>query len=151
MSANGSPPLRLSDDALLDLVQRQTLAFSGTWASDRRNGARVRNPVAGYDHLQTLCRGGTGFGIMALLAGAARSFLRRAAVLQRIRRIVAFLACTETYHGVFPHFLHGETGPTIPFSEMDDGGDLVEIAYLMGAALRAAIFLRPSSKRSEPS
>src|SRR3546814_19669388 len=68
---------------------------------------------------------------MALLAGAERGFLPRAEVLDRIRGIVAFLGRAETHHGVFPHFLHGGTGATIPFSPKDDGGDLVETSYLM--------------------
>ena len=49
-------------------------------------------------------------------------------------------ARAETYHGVFPHFLHSEAGPTFPFSEMDDGGDLVETAYLMVGLLCARQF-----------
>src|SRR3546814_4328095 len=68
---------------------------------------------------------------MALLAAAERGFLPRAEILDRIQGIVAFLGRAETHHGVFPHFLHGGTGATIPFSPKDDGGDLVETSYLM--------------------
>jgi hypothetical protein len=133
-----SIPERLSDDALLDLTQRQTLAYFWDFAHPASGMARERsNPVAGYDYLQTVCSGGTGFGVMALIAGAERGLLPRAAVLERVATVVAFLSRAETYHGVFPHFLHGETGATIPFSAMDDGGDLVETAYLMVGLLCA--------------
>jgi hypothetical protein len=136
-----SIPERLSDDALLDLTQRQTLAYFWDFAHPASGMARERsNPVAGYDYLQTVCSGGTGFGVMALIAGAERGLLPRAAVLERVATVVAFLSRAETYHGVFPHFLHGETGPTIPSSEMDDGGDLVETAYLMVGLLCARQF-----------
>lgn len=127
-----------SDEALLDLVQRQTLTYFWDFGHPASGMARERsNPIADYDYRDTVCSGGTGFGVMAMLAGAARGFLARAAVLDRILRIVAFLGRAETYHGVFPHFLHGATGETIPFSAKDDGGDLVETAYLMTGLLCA--------------
>ena len=34
------------------------------------------------------------------------------------------------YHGVFPHFINGRSGATIPFRRKDDGGDLVETSFL---------------------
>ncbi|HEX5212203.1 MAG TPA: glucoamylase family protein [Pseudolabrys sp.] len=134
-SASTAP---LSDDALLDLIQRRTLAYFWDFAHPASGMARERsNPVAGYDYRDTVCSGGTGFGIMALITGAERGFLPRAAVLERIAATVAFLGRAPSYRGVFPHFLHGETGATIPFSEKDDGGDLVETSFLMTGLLCA--------------
>jgi hypothetical protein len=128
----------LAHDVLLDTVQRQTLAYFWEFAHPVSGMARERsNPAAGYDYLETTCSGGTGFGIMALLAGAARGFLPRGAVLDRIRRIVDHLTRAETHHGVFPHFVDGTTGATIPFSPKDDGGDLVETSFLMMGLLCA--------------
>jgi len=125
-------PMGLADAELLDLVQRQTLKYFWDFAHPASGMARERsNEVRWYDYRDTIATGGTGFGLMALLAGAERGFLPRAEVLDRIRRIVAFLGSAETHRGVFPHFLHGGTGATIPFSEKDDGGDLVETSYLM--------------------
>ncbi len=142
-------PLRLSDDALLDLVQRQTLTYFWDFAHPTSGMARDRsNPVAGYDYLETVCSGGTGFGIMALLAGAGRGFLPRASVLERIARIVAFLGRAETYHGVFPHFMNGTTGRALTFSAKDDGGDLVETSFLMMGLLCARQFFS-GADRSE--
>ncbi|HEU5480599.1 MAG TPA: hypothetical protein VFU90_12225, partial [Candidatus Tumulicola sp.] len=70
--AQSSDTQRLSDDALLDRVQRQTLKYFWEFAHPASGMARERsNPVAGYDYLETVCSGGTGFGIMALIAGAA--------------------------------------------------------------------------------
>jgi hypothetical protein len=128
----------LADDALLDLVQRQTLGYFWDFAHPVSGLARERsNPVAGYDYRETVTSGGSGFGVMALLAGADRGFLPRSAVLERIARMVEFLGRAERHHGVFPHFLHGATGATIPFSEQDDGGDLVETAFLIAGLLCA--------------
>jgi len=55
----------------------------------------------------------------------------------RLLTSVRFLAKASSYHGVFPHFLNGETGRTIPFSRKDDGGDLVETSFLIMGLLCA--------------
>jgi len=139
-----------TDENLLDKVQRSTLAYFWDFAHPTSGMARERsNPVDGYDYLQTVCSGGTGFGILALIAGIERGFLTRAEGLERVQHIVAFLAKAETYRGVFPHFLHGETGETIPFSEKDDGGDLVETAYLMAGLLCARQFFATPAPRED--
>jgi hypothetical protein len=38
---------------------------------------------------------------------------------------------------IFPHWLNGATGKTIPFSRKDDGGDLVESSFLFQGLLTA--------------
>ena len=48
-----------------------------------------------------------------------------------------FLLKADSYHGVWPHFLNGDTGRTIPFSRKDDGGDLVETSFLIAGLLCA--------------
>jgi hypothetical protein len=132
-------PTDLSDDELLDRVQRQTLRYFWDFAHPDCGMARERsNVVAGsrYD-LDCVTTGGTGFGIMALIAGADRGFLPRDAVRAHIEKIADFLSAADRHHGVFPHFLHGRTGKTIPFSDKDDGGDLVETSFLMMGLLTA--------------
>lgn len=128
----------LSDDALLDRVQRQTLRYFWDFGHPDSGLARERsNPVSGYDFRNTVTTGGTGFGIMAMLVAAERGFLSRSDVRARLRRITDSLASADRYHGVFPHFLHGGTGKTIPFSPKDDGGDLVETSFLIAGLLCA--------------
>lgn len=136
----------LTDDALLDLVQRQTLRYFWDFGHPVSGMARERsNPVAGYDYLDTVTTGGTGFGLMAMLAGASRGFIPHRDVLSRVTQIVDFLTRVERYHGVFPHFLHGATGATIPFSRRDDGGDLVETAFLIAGLLCARQYFGATS------
>ena len=128
----------LADEALLDRVQAETLRYFTDFAHPVSGMARERsNPVSGYDYLATVTTGGTGFGVMALLAGAARGFLPPQEVRARVGRIVDFLCRAARFHGVFPHFLDGDSGRAIPFSERDDGGDLVETAFLMMGLLAA--------------
>ncbi|MGN6572256.1 MAG: glucoamylase family protein [Pseudolabrys sp.] len=128
----------ISDDALLDRVQRETLRYFWDFGHPVSGMARERsNAVPGYGYMDTVTTGGTGFGIMAMIAGAERGFLTRADVRARVTKIVAFLESAERFHGVFPHFLHGGTGKTIPFSPKDDGGDLVETSFLVAGLLCA--------------
>ena len=134
----------LSDDALLDRVQRQTLRYFWDFGHPVSGMARERsNAVPGYDFRDTVTTGGTGFGIMAMIAGAARGFLPRDEVRKRVARIVDFLAHAERHHGVLPHFLHGASGTTIPFSPQGrrrrSGRDRVPDR---GVAVRAPIFFR---------
>src|SRR5690606_20605027 len=50
------------------------------------------------------------------------------------------------YHGAFAHWLNGDTGLTIPFSEKDNGADLVETSFLMMGLLTARqYFNQPAS------
>jgi hypothetical protein len=53
-------------------------------------------------------------------------------------QILRFLARADRFHGVWPHFLDGRTGRVAPyFGKYDDGGDLVETAFLMQGLLVA--------------
>ncbi len=126
-----------SDNQLLDAVQRQTLRYFWDFAHPASGLARERSNVAfDYGH-ETVTSGGSGFGIMAIVAGVERGWIPRAEAAQRLLHTVRFLAKANAYHGVFPHFMNGETGRTIPFSRKDDGGDIVETSFLMMGLLTA--------------
>jgi beta-glucosidase len=125
--------LGLSDEALLDLVQRQTLRYFWEYGHPVSGLARERT----LRRFDTVTTGGSGFGIMAMLAGAERGWLPRAQVLERIQKIVDFLYDSPKYRGAFPHWLNGASGATLPFSKFDDGGDLVETSFLMMGMLCA--------------
>ena len=81
--------------------------------------------------------GGSGFGIMAIIAGIERNYVTRAEGFARMEKIVSFLERADKFHGAFPHWWDGETGKIKPFSPKDDGGDLVETAFLVQGLLAA--------------
>ena len=136
---------RISDSALLDLVQRQT--FQYFWDFGHPSSGMTRERTTSGDLVTT---GGTGFGIMAILTGIQRNFISRTDGLTRIQTIVNFLATqAHRYHGAFPHWLNGATGATIPFSTQDDGADLVETAYLVQGLLTARQFFNDTNNASE--
>lgn len=127
----------LSDNALLDLVQQTT--FKYFWDFGHPTSGLARERSNGDNNIVTT--GGSGFGIMAIVAGISRNFITRAQGLARIQTIVAFLKNTaQTFHGAFPHWLNGTTGAVIPFSTKDNGADLVETSYLMEGLLTARQF-----------
>src|SRR5208283_5145574 len=82
--------------------------------------------------------GASGFGIMALIAGTERHFITREQCAERLLKITRFLRKADRFHGVWPHFLNGTTGRVVPyFGKYDDGGDLVETAFLIQGLLVA--------------
>jgi hypothetical protein len=124
---------RISDSALLTLVQQQTFKYFWDFGHPVSGMARERNSSG------DICTtGGTGFGIMSILVGINRNFISRSDGLIRIQKIVSFYKnkCTA-YHGAFAHWINGSTGATVPFSEKDDGADLVETSFLMQGLLCA--------------
>ena len=117
----------ITDDALLTLVQQQTFKYFWDFAHPVSGLARERNSSG-----ETVTSGGSGFGIMAIPVAINRSFITRAQGLTRMQTIVGFLKNTaQRFHGAFPHWLNGTTGAVIPFSQKDNGADLVETSYLM--------------------
>jgi hypothetical protein len=130
-------PKNLSDTALLELVQKQTFRYFWEFGHPVSGMARERSNVA-YDYgAEVVTTGGTGFGIMGMVVAAERHWVPRDSVVARLLKMVKFLSKADSYHGVFPHWLNGATGKTIPFSRKDDGGDLVETSYLFEGLLCA--------------
>lgn len=123
----------LSDDALLDKIQQQTLKYFWDFGHPVSGLSRERNTSG-----ETVTSGGSGFGIMAILAGINRNFITRSEGLTRLQTITGFLKNTaQKFHGAFPHWLNGSTGVVIPFSTKDNGADLVETSYLLQGLLCA--------------
>ena len=131
---------RISDSALLTLVEQQTFKYFYDFGHPISGMARERNSDA-----QTVTTGGSGFGVMALIVGAQRNFITRAQALSRIDTIVNFLTNkAQRYHGAFPHWMDGSTGATIPFNTNDNGADLVETSYMMQGLLTARQYFNSS-------
>ena len=136
----------LSDSALLDVVQKQTFRYFWDFAHPVSGMARERsNTDFNYGH-EVVTTGGTGFGIMAIIVATERGWISRDTAAKHLLKMVKFLLKANSYHGVFPHWLDGATGKTIPFSRKDDGADLVESAYLFQGLLCARQYFNGSSQ-----
>ena len=118
----------ITDAELLTKVQQQTFRYFWDFAHPISGLAREGSKHAA----NIVTSGGSGFGIMAILVAIERGFIIRSQGFQRMQTIVAFLKNTaQNFHGVYPHWLDGATGATIPFSTNDNGADLVETSFLM--------------------
>lgn len=139
-------PRDLSDSALLDLVQKQTFRYFWDFAHPVSGLSRERSNVSyGYGS-ETCTIGGTGFGVMGVIVAAERKWITRDTAAEFLLKMVNFLLKAESYHGVFPHWMNGETGKTIPFSRKDDGADLVETSYLFQGLLCARQYFNTSDR-----
>ncbi|AGA78739.1 glucoamylase family protein [Echinicola vietnamensis] len=126
----------LSEEALLTKVQHQTFRYFWDFAHPVSGLSRERNTSG-----NTVTIGGSGFGVMALIVGVERGFITRQEAITRWNKIVDFLASADRFHGVWPHWMNGETGKTIPFSTKDNGGDLVETAFMIQGLLTVKAYL----------
>ncbi|HUR31395.1 MAG TPA: glucoamylase family protein [Saprospiraceae bacterium] len=125
----------MSDDQFLDMVQRYTFRYFWEYAHPVSGMARER---LGSDDVVTT--GGSGFGVMSIIVGIHRGYITREEGVNRLLQIVSFLQFADKYHGAFPHWMYGNTGKTYPFSTFDNGGDLVETAFMMQGLLAARAY-----------
>ena len=132
----------ISDDELLTMLQEA--CFRYYWeATDLHRGPILEN-IPGDERI--VATGATGFGVMALIVGVDRHFITRDQGLERVGQIVEFFERAPRYHGVWSHFNDSNTGKTLPvFGMFDNGGDLVETAFLMEGLLAARQYFNGSS------
>jgi len=76
-----------------------------------------------------------------MIVAVERNWITRDAAITRWRTIVDFLKTADRFHGAWPHWTNGSSGRVIPFSEKDDGGDLVETAFLIQGLLTIRQYL----------
>lgn len=154
----------LGDSALLDLVQRQTFRYFWHYAHPVSGLARERDQAVRAEYYwdfineaedepnfskgsfgeEACAIGGSGFGILSTLVAVQRGWIGRDTALRRLVKMADFLIKADCYHGIYPHFMNGATGRTIPFGRLDDGADIVETSYLfMGLLCARAYFSGP--------
>jgi hypothetical protein len=79
-----------------------------------------------------------------------REFISREQGLDRLTMIVTFLEKAPRYHGVWSHFMDGNSGQTLPvFDRFDNGGDLVETAFLMEGLLSARQYFNRTTEHEK--
>lgn len=126
------PSLSPSDAQLLDKIQRRTFSYFWDFAHPDSGMARERSRS-----LDLVTSGGSGFGILAIFVATEREWISRDEALARMEKIVGFLEKADRFHGAWSHWLNGQSGEVKPFSEDDDGADLVETAFLVQGLLTA--------------
>lgn len=127
----------MNDDELLESVQEAAFRYFWDFAHPVSGLSRE-----GLTHERDICTiGGTGMGFMNIVVGVERGFISRAQGTGRVLKMLTFLdEKASRYHGAWSHWLNGSTGQTIPFGgsgSQDNGGDLVETAFLIEGMLTA--------------
>lgn len=133
----------LTDEELLTTIQRQTFKYFWDFGHPVSGLARERSTSQ-----DIVTMGGSGFGILAMIVGVERGFITLDEGISRWNTMVDFLLQADRFHGVFPHWMNGATGRVVPFSARDNGGDLVETAFLVQGLLTLRAYLlreRPSA------
>lgn len=159
----------LSDEALLETVQKQTFRFFWHGAHPVSGLALERSNTVLAQHYWDFINeawdepnfsttkfgpdagaiGGTGFGIMSTIVAVERGWIGRDTAVGRLIRIADFLINADCYHGIYPHFMNGRTGKTIPFDRLDDGADIVETSYLLMGFLCAREYFNSDKPREK--
>lgn len=136
-----------ADSILLNTVQRASMDYMWMGADPTSGLAYERIHLDndyGYNDPKVITTGGSGFGIAGLVVAMERGFISRQQGVERLQKIVSFLAKADRFHGAWPHWLHPD-GKVAPFSKNDDGGDLVESSFLMEGLLIARQYLDPNT------
>jgi hypothetical protein len=129
----------MSDDELLTMLQEE--CFRYYWEGAQPVAGTTLENIPGDDRI--VATGASGFGIMALIVGVDRGFITRPQGLDRMAKVLTFLEKAPRYHGVWSHFMDGTTGQSLPVFDMfDNGGDLVETAFLMEGLLAARQYFK---------
>jgi len=135
---------QLSDNELLDLVQKTTFKYFWDFANPASGMALERSNLEAYngEANNIVTSGGSGFGVMAIIVGVERNYVTREQAVDRLLKITNFLLSGDRFHGAFPHWYYGNTGKVRPFFATDDGGDIVETSYMIQGLLAARQYFK---------
>src|SRR5690606_1203351 len=127
----------LTNDELLNMVQRANIEYfidGAEFNSGMQLFRRSHNDAIVSSKL-------TGIGIMALISGVNQKIIPRSVLVDRLNKIVSFLASAESIHGAFPTLLDGRTGKGV-FPDPDNPiVDLDGTSYLIQGLLVAKQYL----------
>ncbi len=144
--------VELTENQLLDTIQYQTFNYFWDGAEPNSGMARERlhmDDVYPTSPKNTVTTGGTGFGLMAILVGVERGWITREQAFNRYTKIVNFLENADRFHGAWSHWIDGETGKVYPFGKKDNGGDLVETAFLIQGLLTVSEYFKDGNKQEQ--
>ena len=120
-----------TDAQLIDNLQMDALKYfwDYTHPVSKLSRERIHQEDLTYDQ-NTIATGGSGFGFLNIILAIENGYISQTDGVTHLHTALDFLASADRFHGAWPHWMDGNTGGVIPFSEFDDGGDLVETALL---------------------
>lgn len=143
---------KMTDDELLDMVEFYTFRYFWDGAEPNSGMGPERIHVDGEypeNDAHIVTTGGSGMGIFGLIAGMERGWITKEQGVARFEKIVGFLENADRFKGVWPHWLDGQTGKVKPFGQKDNGGDLVESAFLMQGLIAVREYFKEGDERQK--
>lgn len=141
-STNGS---RINEDSLLTNIQQHTFQYFWEGAEPTSGLARERIHMDGVypqNDRNVVTIGGSGFGLMGMIVAMEREFISKEQGVQKLDHIMDYLGKIERFKGAWAHWYDGELGTAKPFSEKDNGGDIVETAFLAQGLIAIREYLK---------
>lgn len=134
----------------MENVQRDVIKYFWDFSENNSKLARERyhteNP--GFD-ANVISTGGSGFGLMNILVGIKNGYVSRTDAVSRMQIMLTFLQNADRFHGAWSHWINGNTGQVIPFGPKDNGGDLVETAFLAQGLICVREYFKNSTDSQE--
>lgn len=120
-----------SDADLMDTLQKDVFKYfwDYTHPNSKLSRERIHEDNISFDE-NTIAIGGSGFGFLNIILGIEKGFIKKSEGINHLNTALDFLGSADRFHGAWSHWINGITGKVIPFSNYDDGGDLVETALL---------------------
>ena len=135
-----------TDEELMNMVQQYTFRYFWDFGE----------PNTGLSHERTHSKqgniitiGGSGFGVMAIVVGVERGWITREEGLDKLLRATEFLETTDRFHGMWAHWYNAEGGTVREFGKMDNGGDIVESAFMIQGLLTVKEYFNEPTKKEE--
>ena len=125
-------------DELLTKIQKQTFKYFWEGAEPTSGLARERIHIDGIYPLNdkdVVTIGGSGFGLMSILVAEHRKFINPAEAVARFYKALKYLDKIPRFEGAYAHWYVGPTGQVKAFGDRDNGGDIVETAFLAQALI----------------
>src|SRR5580700_2673693 len=101
---------KLADNELLDRVQRQTFLYFWDGAHPVSGLAFDRRTRGAADRDGPVACGASGFGALATIVACERGWVKRVQAVERFGTMLDCLEKATCYHGMYPHFLRGDSG-----------------------------------------
>ena len=133
-----------SDDELLNMVQEYAFRYFWEGAHQTSGMALERSNGNG----RTAASGATGMGLMAMIVAHEREYRPKEEIKDRILKVLDFLETCDRHHGAWSHWYNADTKKTQPFSQKDDGGDIVETSFVAQALIALKHYFSESDSKS---
>lgn len=135
---------------LLEKVQKDVLKYFWDNTHPTSKLTKERIHVNNLElHKDMVTAGGSGFGFLNVLMGLENGWIEKEEGLTHFETALDFLENASRFHGAWPHWMEGDTGNVWAFSDLDDGGDLVETAFLVQGLICVREYFKNGSEREK--